>query len=84
MIAICIIDSAQGKKRKRQDSSLEDVQDLIPTEKNGRDFVGERTNAGGRLKVKTGSEDKEEMNTEGTRECQSLSYLAFNLRFYLN
>jgi len=60
--------SAQGKKRKRQDSPVEDTQDLIATEKNGRDFVGERTNAAGKLKVKTGSEDKEEMNTEGTRE----------------
>lgn len=84
MVAICIIGSAQGKKRKRQDSPVEDVQDLIATEKNGRDFVGERTNAAGKLKVKTSSEDKEEMNTEATRECQSLSYLAINLRFYRN
>lgn len=60
--------SAQGKKRKRQYSPVEDVQDLIATEKNGRDFVGERTNAAGKLKVKTGSEDKEEMNTEAKRE----------------
>lgn len=84
MLGICIIGSAQGKKRKRQDSPVEDVQDLIATEKNGRDFLGERTNAASKLKVKTGSEDKEEMNTEAKRECQSLSYLAINLRFYQN
>ena len=69
MIASCITGSAQGKKRKRQDSAIEDIKDLTATDKNGSDLVGERivSNAAGRLKMKTASEDKEEMNLEATR-----------------